>query len=232
MPNILTITCALLGSLFMTTMTQATVAIDDTPWPAEQNTTLARSLAAPLGGKIPIFIHAFIHDDVTQPQSEIFAEHFLPMVKELEGVTGRRVSVQFIRNQPTYTDFAYMNEDELVTMKKWRDRTHDYKVEKNLPSTRTTKFILLTKSALNDRVAGLAGTGQQAAIASLKSAANVGHEIGHTLDALHENSEVFYRGGWWCESYMIPNPKLLVGNCHTFTEANRARISNFLSNVP
>ncbi|MBV4521814.1 hypothetical protein KVG88_17265 [Pseudomonas sp. SWRI74] len=210
----------------------ATIAIDDTPWPAEQPQPKARSLVEPLVSKMPIFIYAFIHDDVLEPQSDIYTKHFLPMVKEIEGFTGRRVSIQFIRNLRTFTDFNYEHENEQTTYLNWYGLASYYRDEKNLPRTRTTKFLLITKNALNNRVAGIAGLGQQTGIASLKSALFVGHEIGHMLDADHEHGDVLFRNGWWCDSYMVPSPNLLNANCHFYTDANQQRISDFLSNVP
>lgn len=232
MPTLLKLTLALFGSVFIAYTAQATIAIDNTPWPPVEPQIQIRSLKALPLEKMPIFIHAFIHDDIAEPQSEIYKKHFLPMVKEIEGVTGRRVSVQFIRHQPTYTDFAYENSDEQATYQSWNKLAIQYRDKQNLPYQRTTKFLLLTNKSLNSRVGGIAGIGQQTGIASLKSTIIVGHEVGHMLDASHENSEVLFRGAWWCESYMVPSPNLLTTNCDIYTNANRERISAFLRDAP
>lgn len=232
MLNLLKVIPLLISGLLINPESHASIAIDNTSWPPELASIQTRTLSAPLMEKRSIFIYAFIHDDVTLPQSQIFHEHFLPLIKELESVTGRRVSVQFIRNQPPYTNIAYKDADNKKVYQNWLSRAIHYRNEHNLPDKRTTKFILLTQQALNERTAGLAGNGQEAAIASLKSKINVGHEIGHTLTAAHENYDVFYRGGWWCESYMTTSPNSLYSNCNTYTDANREKLRTYLNNVP
>ncbi|KJZ48244.1 hypothetical protein VC35_07430 [Pseudomonas fluorescens] len=187
---------------------------------------------APNVSKHTIFINTFIHDDVKEPQSQIFEKFFLPLIKEIEGFTGRRVSIQFIRNLQPYTNFVYENEDHQATANKWKVLALKYRNEKNLPYNKTTKFLLVTKNQLNNQAAGIAGAGQQFGIASLIRELYVGHEIGHMLDASHENGELLYRSGWWCDSYMMPAPTYLTSACHVYTNANRQRISAFLSDAP
>lgn len=232
MLNLLKVTPLLLAGLLISSTSHGSITTDNTSLPPELPSIQTRTLSAPLMEKRPIFIYAFVHDDVTLPQSQIFHEHFLPLIKELESVTGRRVSVQFLSNLPSYTDFAYKDDDNKTAYQNWLTRAIHYRNEHNLPDKRTTKFILLTQQALNEKTAGLAGNGQEAAIASLKSKINVGHEIGHTLTAAHENYEVFYRGGWWCESYMTSSPNSLYSNCNTYTDANREKLRAYLNNVP
>lgn len=220
------------ATFFMTHPALATLAVDDIPWRLEISQPLMQPFDASNTSKQTIFIHTFIHNDVREPQSQIFERFFLPMVKELEGITGRRVSIQFIRNLPPYTEFYYKNEDQKATAKNWDLLTIKYRNEKNLPYARTTNFLLITNDLLNSSTAGIAGVGAQFDIASLTNVLAVGHEIGHMLNANHENAEILYRGGWWCDSYMMPNPTYLTGNCHVYTDANRQRISTFLNNVP
>lgn len=222
----------LFAILFITSSAQATIPIDYTHWPSEIDQPMVQPFEAPNTSKHTIFINTFIHDDVKEPHPQIFEKFFLPMIKEIEGFTGRRVSIQFIRNLQPYTNFQYKNENYEATSNKWKILTNIYRNEKNLPQTKTTKFLLVTNNLLNDRVAGVAGIGSQSAIAALTSELNVGHEVGHMLDATHENSDVFYRNLWWCDSYMVPQPNSLTGTCHVYTDANRQRISAFLSNVP
>jgi hypothetical protein len=222
----------LFAILFITSSTQATIPIDDTHWPSEKDKPALQPFEAPNVSKHTIFINTFIHDDVKEPQSQIFEKFFLPLIKEIEGFTGRRVSIQFIRNLQPYTNFVYENEDHQATANKWKVLALKYRNEKNLPYNKTTKFLLVTKNQLNNQAAGIAGAGQQFGIASLIRELYVGHEIGHMLDASHENGELLYRSGWWCDSYMMPAPTYLTSACHVYTNANRQRISAFLSDAP
>jgi hypothetical protein len=222
--------------VFFTHSAHATLA-NDIAMPTEQivNPVHIRSATIntvdPLTERRPIFIHTFIHDEILDQESEIFSKHFLPMVKELKALTGRRVTVLFIRNQPPYTNFSYKSEDEQAIALNWRKLAIQYRNDKNLPSTGTTKFLIITKDLINSRTAGLAGLGDQVAIAALNTGLTVGHEIGHTLNATHENSKVFLTP-WPCDSYMIPNPTFGYSNCDRYSDENRKRINAFLSKLP
>lgn len=222
----------LLSALLALSTTQANTVTDHTPWPMENTETprmLDRSGVA-LEEKRPIFVFAFIHDDVPETAvSSLFKEHFLTWVKEISAVTGRRVSVEFIRDMPPYTSYSYRTADAYTG---WALLAKQYRHDKNLPHTRTTKFILLTKDAMVDKdVLGVAGTGQPFGIASLLGKQIVGHELGHTFTADHDLSEVRYNG-WWCETFMAAKINRLLSNCYQYSKRNREHIVSYLDNTP
>lgn len=210
--------------------TYATVVKDETPWPSDQSVH-SRSLATVPAEKRPIFIFAFVHDDIPESRIQsIYPEHFLPMVKELKIATGRDVSVKFIRNTPPYTSYAYKGEDE-TSYYGWKMLGEHYRDNNNLPFGRTTKFLLLTNDWMNSHTLGIASEGQQFGLATVASKQIVGHEMGHMLTAQHERSEIRYNG-WLCETFMTPKVNPFYSNCFVYTDPNRTRINNFLADTP
>lgn len=221
---------ALLITVLVNPTTHATVAVDETPWPIAPLVT-PKNLSSFTVEKRPIFVIAFVHDDIPESTiSSLFPNHLTPAIKELQETTGRRVSVQLIRNTPPYTNYAYKGENQ-KSYDGWSALGADYRDKNNLPIKRTTKFMLLTKDSINDKTLGIAGVGQQFAIASLKGKQVFGHELGHLLDAQHELSEVRFNG-WACETFMAAKVNPLLGNCYVFTDPNRSRINDYLANVP
>lgn len=237
MPTLLKSALVLLSSVFFNSIANASLVIDDTPWPshptAGQYSIPALSLdsaSAPVESR-PIFIFAFVHDDVPESKiNSIFPDYFLPMIKEIKAFSGRRVSVEFIRNTPPYTNFAYKGENK-TSYNRWVDLAYAYRSSNNLPDNRTTKFILLTNDKINANTLGLASAGQFAAIASLPSFGSVAHEMGHLLDGNHESAEIKYNG-WWCETFLYFEREPLRSNCYTYTDANKARMNAYLSEAP
>lgn len=230
MPKHLMYTLPILLSVLSHTSTYATVAIDDNPWPTALNPTPRSFSNSPID-KRPIFVFAFVHDDIPESMiSSIFPDHLIPAIKEVELTTGRRISVQFIRSTPPYTTYDYKTTGQ-VAYDGWSQLAGNYRDIKNLPRNRATKFILLTKDFIDGRMAGIAGVGQPFAIASLTNQQVFGHELGHTLDAQHELAEVRFNG-WACETYMVAVSSSLRSNCYVYTEPNRSRINAYLKGTP
>ena len=65
--------------------------------------------------KEPINIIAVIHGDVPEATSKtIYADHFQPLVSELESFTERKVNIIFAGGEP-YKNFDYKGNDTLKT---------------------------------------------------------------------------------------------------------------------
>lgn len=236
MPKVNALTLLLTIFLLSTQATYATLVVDNTPWPADHSDThpTPKSFSVKSTEKRPIFVFAFVHDDIRNSDNASLIEgHFLKWIKEIDAVAGRRVSVEFIRNTPPYTHYSYKG-DSTDAYWGWATLAGNYRDAKNLPHNKTTKFLLLTDSAINgtffeQRVLGVAGPGQPFGIASL-TGQTVGHELGHMLTADHDNAEVQYNG-WWCETFMR-NVTPGLSNCHVYSEGNRERIRSYLSDTP
>ncbi|WP_223480107.1 MULTISPECIES: zinc-dependent metalloprotease [unclassified Pseudomonas] len=189
--------------------------------------------------KNSITIIAVVHNDVPKSKREtIYADHFYPLVKELQNFTERKVHVVFAGGEP-YTHFDYKGTDTLNTLRRWESlgfRLQDEMRKEGLTTNVLTKVILVTNDLLDAGIAGVALTWPPTnagmfAIASLTSYMNVGHEIGHLLGARHEDWEVQFNG-WWAETYMTPQRELVRSISYTFSAANRKNINNYLSTKP
>jgi hypothetical protein len=183
-----------------------------------------------------ITIFAVLHDDVPEStRKTIYANYFYPFVSELESFTDRKVNVVFWRNSPPYSTYRYKGENVRWISEQWELLAFEFLKEmraKGFNTDTTTKVILITKEMINDKHAGVAtrspGT---AAIASITSYITIGHEVGHLLDARHEDSETQYNG-WWCDTYMAPEINTLKSNCYVFSKANRQNINDYLAQKP
>ena len=225
-----TLFTTLLFTLIINQTASATVVKDETPWPIAQPETPSMRSSIPVE-KRPIFVFAFVHDDVPEDKiPSLYPDHFAPVIRELRTTTGRDVSVIFVRNTPPYTNYSYKGETQ-ASYDGWRDLGTAYRDAKNLPTGRTTKFMLLTNDGMTNNVFGLAGVGQQFALAALNHKQIVGHELGHMLDAQHELAEVRYNG-WWCETFMAAKVNTLLSNCYVYTDPNRERIRSYLRDAP
>jgi hypothetical protein len=230
MPILYNLALTLLFSCFITQSVFATVVKDETPWPTEKSTRLSTLSSIPVERR-PIFIFAFVHDDVPQDKiPSIYPDHFLPVIKDIRSTTGRDVSIIFVRNTPPYTNYAYKAESQ-ASYDGWKDLGIAYRDANNLPIGRTTKFMLLTKDWMNSDTLGVTVAGQQFALATLNYKQIVGHELGHMLDAEHELAEIRYNG-WGCETFMVAKVNPLLSNCYVFSDPNRERIRNFLNPAP
>jgi hypothetical protein len=230
MPRLYKFALILTLTSFINQTANATIARDETPWPTVPLFAPRTFNAVPVD-KRPIFIFAFVHDDVPESKiPSIYPDHFFPFVKEIKLITGRDVSVRLVRNAPPYTSYPY-KADSQAAYEGWSALGSDYRDTNNLPINRTTKFMLLTNDWMNSETLGVAGVGQQFALATLTNKQVVGHELGHLLDAEHELADVRYNG-WWCETFMAAKVNPLLSNCYVYTDPNRARIKDFLSLAP
>ena len=189
--------------------------------------------------KQPIDVIAVIHNDLPEStRKTIYADHFQPLVSELESFTERNVNIIFAGGEP-YNNFDYKDNDITKTLQRWqalcfklleemKNEGLDIRVNSDL-----TKVILVTRDMINADAAGAAlgwssAVPGKVAIASVKSYQLVGHEIGHLLGAKHEDSEVQFTP-WFADTYMAPKQDRFAINTYTFSPANRQNIKNYLA---
>lgn len=183
--------------------------------------------------KLPLFFYVFLHDDIPQAERENIAkDYFSWLRKDLESFTGRRVYLELIHNTAPLTGFRYQGEDLNTILADWTRQVDGYRGKNNLPLNIRSKYLLLTKSKINDYTLGIAGQKHFAGIASLGSYPAAAHEIGHMLGGTHEASEVLYKSGWWCETNLIPSRVNLRANCYHYSDKNKEAIAAYLSESP
>ncbi|SEM61064.1 hypothetical protein SAMN04487857_103188 [Pseudomonas sp. ok272] len=183
----------------------------------------------------PIRIFAIIHDDVpTAKRTSLYTEYLQPFISEFENITGRKAHVFIDQDRPPYTHFNYKNEDPAKSLEQWVNLAWEYAKERHntgFLESLNSRYILITNDFINGGpvfggTGGFARRPGAAAIASLDFKQTVGHELGHTFNAVHEEGEVLYNG-WWCETFMFP-PLPLRSNCLVFSDGNRKRIKDYV----
>lgn len=182
----------------------------------------------------PYRIFAIYHDDVpSAKKASVMADYIRPFTAEFEKITGRKISVIFDESRPPYSNFNYKNDDEIKAIDEWRELARRYKNERNndVGYSGNDRILLITNDFINGGlvfggVGGMAIQPGNAAIASLDFKQTIGHELGHTFNAVHDEGEVLYNG-WWCETFMFP-PLPIRSNCLVFSEGNRKRIKEYV----
>lgn len=184
----------------------------------------------------PIRLFAIFHDDVpAAKRSTTYADHIRPFTAEFENITGRKIHVIFDRNRPPYTNFNYKSKDQNNMFEDWKKLAWEYKRERyernEFPLSSNDRILLITNDFINGGpvfggVGGIANGPGLTAIASLDFKQVIGHELGHSFNAIHEEGEVLYNG-WWCETFMF-EPLPLRSNCFVFSEGNRKRIKDYV----
>lgn len=183
--------------------------------------------------KMPLNFYVFLHDDIPQTEREhISRDYFSWLRKDLESLTHRRVYVNFVQNVAPITQYPYQGENLTNILAGWSHAANDYADKNNLPINRRTKYLLLTNEKINSQTLGIAGQPHYAGIASLGSYPAAAHEIGHMLGGTHENSEVLYKDGWWCETNIFPTRVGLRANCYHYSDKNKEAITAYLSESP
>jgi hypothetical protein len=185
----------------------------------------------------PFRIFAIYHDDVPlTKKASVQADYIQPFTTEFEKITGRKISVIFDENRPPYSNFNYKNDDENKALDEWRELARRYKSERrnDVGYSGNDRILLITNDFINGSpvfggVGGIALLPGNAAIASLDFKQAIGHELGHTFNAVHEEGEVHYNG-WWCETFMFP-PLPIRSNCLTFSEGNKKRIKDYVESL-
>jgi len=188
----------------------------------------------------PIRLFALFHDDVPEhKKNSIYGAQIRPFIDEFEKITNRKIRVIYDERRPPYTNFNYHSEDHNKMFEDWKSLAWQYKIERHEKNefhfSRNDRILLITDTFINGTpilggVAGLASRPGYSAIASLHYGQTIGHELGHTFNAVHEHSEVFYNG-WWCETFMTPTPLILRSNCLVFSEANQNRIKTYVDSL-
>lgn len=201
-------------------------------------TGLAPEIVSAQTAPSPIRLNIVVHDDVPENLRKRLPQTFLqPWINEIEPLTGRKVEFWIQENVAGITDIDYQakgGEETLLKALRWHNDAFwgnmggtgsTYRLDKTLVLVRNTVVadgnVYLGRAIIN----GATGWASTTAFGS------VGHELGHMLNATHENAEVLFNG-WFCETFMYPARLGLRSNCYRYSDINREAIRAYLSEAP
>ncbi len=177
-------------------------------------------------------IWVFAHDELADISDEqLQQDYFANWLVEMRQIQDVPIEIHFRRQTPGLTDLSYSEMDGLNALSAWSDATAAWHRQQNQPGG-MVRYLLLTRNPLDKEgtTLGLAHQTGTAAIASIHSYATAGHELGHTLSATHEASEVLFNG-WFCETYMFPTRLSIRSNCYRYSDRNRENIATYLKRL-
>jgi hypothetical protein len=205
----------------------------------------------------PLRVYLFVHDELTKAPKpselawiygrgpgrapllskvieNIHAGYVAWWLADLERnvLPGEPLRVTYMAGLPGITDASYGTVSTLID---WAFAMRPAARRHGLPWGKSyrNKFVLLLPDDVAPGIAGKAFNEGNAAVASMTASYSVvAHELGHTLGAIHEDSDVRFAGAWWCQTNMYPASLPLVGNCYEYTLANRLRIQDYYSGGP
>lgn len=193
--------------------------------------SLARAGSTPT-----LTVWAFVHDELSEISDEqLQKDYFDHWLSEMGEIVPVPVRIVFRRNVAGLTDIDYRQLAPNASLSAWADAAFAWRRRNNSPGGLVdNKHLLLVRDALgtsdDDTIAGIAYQTGHAAIASLQAYSTAGHELGHTLSATHEQSQVNFNG-WFCETYLFPSRFGLRSNCYRYSDENRANIANYLKRL-
>ncbi|KPW45287.1 hypothetical protein CFBP3846_05509 [Pseudomonas syringae pv. avii] len=170
-----------------------------------------------------------MHDQLTQQERADLNESYLsPLIEQLTEITGRRVTVISIANEPGITDFDYRGLEKADLMTNLSFISEKYADAKNLPlPSERHKYVFLTSNKISPLTHGVSATNYNVAIASLKNYNTLAHEVGHLLGATHEAAT-----GFPCQTTMWGDFTTSIIPCYYFSEANKALIRSYVDGTP
>lgn len=180
-----------------------------------------------------VFIYLFCHDELNESYRRIIYRDYLKdCMYELEYVLGREIIVELHYAIPGFTDMNYKTEvgQERRTLERVADRAGRFAQENNLSYGRTYKYGLITLDNISDNLGGMAEVGGNFFMASLQGYQHIAHELGHTLNARHEDAELSF-GLPPKQTYMYETSNALYAKDYRYSEANRQRMAEFLAPV-
>lgn len=183
----------------------------------------------------PLRLTVFLHNDIpVEKRHSIHQDYFAHWLEEIKKLTSRRVEITYLEDVRGISDFQYANRPlkDIIKDLSWGVSRYFQEYGGIKGSFKTEKSLLLTYKQIDRTTMGAAVDGGTVGLASMAAYSTAAHELGHMMKATHEQAEVLYRNGWWCETYTFSTRLSLRANCYRYSDLNRQAISAYLSDAP
>lgn len=185
--------------------------------------------SAPADDAEPITLTLFIHDDVSAEQRANLKRDYLWFIDELSDTLQHRIDLVTVTDLHGYTNVDYQQGTADDAVKRWYERTLDFRERYRLPlRVESRKYILVTASSLDSTTQGIALKRNGVAIASLDSYHVIAHEVGHLFGAEHRQSTVLRPSFLPCLTTMYSPRIPVMPHCYRYSDANRAIMHRYV----
>lgn len=167
-------------------------------------------------------IHFVLHQEVQMNEQDFVSEHVSAWLGHMrsEVVPGQDIRIHVHRQWEDLelTPYGYDR-----ALHDWARRAGPV-ADRLAVDRRAIRMVLVTQGApTGGNVLGIAFAGDRFAMASVRNANTVAHELGHTLGAVHGDVERWA----FCDT-MMTDPQLFRWPCEVYSKANQARIRRYL----
>jgi hypothetical protein len=185
--------------------------------------------------KRPIKLTVFLHEDLNNINEDLlYQDCFDWLENTISRISGRTMDVIFIQpsDAPTLSSLNYKSENIEFLMAKFQDTllTHLENQERDTNNATINKYLLLTRDDINKSTLGVARRQGALGIASITSKLTASHEVGHMLDAVHEDSDE--NASTYYGTYKSIMYKTAGKSAFVFSKKNQENIRNYLNQFP
>lgn len=185
--------------------------------------------------KRPIKLTVFLHEDLSDINEDLLHQDYFDWLEDtISRISGRTMDVILIQpsDAPTLSSFNYKSENMELLISQFQDTllTHLENQERDTYDATINKYLLLTRDDINKSTLGVARRQGALGIASITSKLTASHEVGHMLDAVHEDSDEnvsTYYGTYKSIMYKTTGKSAFV-----FSKKNQENIRNYLNQFP
>ena len=184
--------------------------------------------------KLPIQLNVFLHKDLRDiDENLLYIQYFDWLTDTISRISDRVMDVHFIKPEdaPAICTYDYKTDDlqQLMdgayeTLLKYLNENFD-----DYGNDALHKYLLLTRDDINKKTLGVAHTPGLFGIASTTSRITASHEVGHLLNARHEDSaerNETYMGNGPFKSIMTA---VSSKQAFVFSDKNEENIRNYLN---
>lgn len=185
--------------------------------------------------KRPIKLTVFLHEDLSDINEDLLHQDYFDWLEDtISRISGRTMDVILIQpsDAPTLSSFNYKSENMELLISQFQDTllTHLENKERDTYDATIDLYLLLTRDDINKNTLGVALTPGALGIASITSKLAASHEVGHMLNAVHEDSDEnisTYYGTYKSIMY-----KTAGKSAFAFSKKNEDNIRNYLNQFP